>query len=194
MKLNVLILTVCVISVSSVFQVTMILVRVALSSNVTIVWRNRVTRIYLSHIVLNSLMVNIDTLRMSIFIAIAFVTVSMLTFQSLLPNSLLTLSPHYAIAQFFPGQRGQTGPAGPQGPPGPPGPPGKAAPTKNLAIREVNGTTLRIERIVKSIATCNNDEFVSGGGGFSIKNGFGFVLIAVPIEIHGLLRPPTRQV
>ena len=64
---------------------------------------------------------------MSIFIAIAFVALSTLTSQSPLPNSLLTLSSHYAIAQFFPGQRGQTGlagPAGPQGERGPPGPPG----------------------------------------------------------------------
>ena len=72
-------------------------------------------------------MVNNDTFRMSIFIAIAFVALGKLTSQSPLPNSLLRLSPHYAIAQFFPGQRGQTGlagPAGPQGERGPPGPPG----------------------------------------------------------------------
>ena len=151
-------------------------------------------------------MVNNDIFRMSIFIAIAFVALSMLTSQSPLPNSLLTLSPHYAIAQFFPGQRGQTGPAGPQGergppgppgvngtqgptgpkgnigiqgPPGPQGPPGKSAPMKNLVIRKVNGNTLRIEGIVKSIATCSNDESVSGGG-FSIKNGFGFIVDSRP--------------
>jgi hypothetical protein len=185
-----------------------------------------VTRIYLSHIVVNSLMVNNDTVRMSILIAIAFVALSTLTFQSL-ANNLLTLQPHSAIAQFFPGQRGQTGPAGPQGergppgptgvngtqgpagpagpqgergppgppgvngtqgtagnngiqgPPGPQGPPGKAAPMKNLVIREVNGNTLRIEGIVKSIAMCSSDEFISGGG-FSIKNGFGFIIDSRP--------------
>ena len=211
-------------------------------------------------------MVNNDIFRMSIFIAVAFVALSMLTSQSPLPNSLLTLSPHYAIAQFFPGQRGQTGPTGPQGERGPPGPPGeqgptgfqgetgppgppgvngtqgpagpqgergpsgppgvngtqglagpqgergppgppgvngtqgptgpkgnigiqgppgpqgplgKSAPMKNLVIRKVNGNTLRIEGIVKSIATCSNDESVSGGG-FSIKNGFGFVVDSRP--------------
>ena len=59
---------------------------------------------------------------MSTFISIAFVAISTLTSQSLLPNSSSTLSPHYAIAQFFPGERGQTGPAGPQGERGPPGP------------------------------------------------------------------------
>jgi len=50
---------------------------------------------------------------------------------------------------------------------------------KNLVIREVNGNTLRIEGIVKSVATCSNDEFVSGGG-FSIKNGFGFIVDSRP--------------
>ena len=181
---------------------------------------------------------------MSIFIAIAFVALSTLTSQSPLPNSLLTLSPHYAIAQFFPGQRGQTGlagpagpqgergppgppgvngtqgpagpqgergppgppgvngtqgPAGPQGPPGnigiqgPPGPqgsPGKAAPMKNLVIREVNGNALRIEGIVKSVATCNNDQFVSGGG-FSIKNGFGFIVDSRPDRNSWIVTAPN---
>jgi hypothetical protein len=30
-----------------------------------------------------------------------------------------------------------------------------------------------------SVATCNSDEFVSGGG-FSIKNGFGFIIDSRP--------------
>ena len=141
-------------------------------------------------------MVYNNTVRTSIFIAIASVVLSTLTSQSV---------PTPAFAQFFPGQRGQSGPAGPTGPPGergppgppgvngtqgqpgpqgppgnngiqgPPGPPGKAAPIKNLIIRDVNGNTIKIEGIVKSVAMCNSDEFVSGGG-FSIKNGFGFVI------------------
>ena len=80
--------------------------------------------------------------------------------------------------------QGPAGPEGPpgnigiQGPPGSPGPLGKA-PMENLVIREVNGNTIRIEGMVKSVATCNSDEFVSGGG-FSIKNGFGFIIDSRP--------------
>jgi hypothetical protein len=44
-------------------------------------------------------------------------------------------------------------------------------------IRELNGNATRIKGIVKSTATCNSDEFVSGGG-FSI-NGSG-----IPISSH----------
>jgi hypothetical protein len=50
---------------------------------------------------------------------------------------------------------------------------------KNLIIREVDGDSVRIKGIVSSVATCNNDEFVSGGG-FSIKNGFGFIIDSRP--------------
>ena len=42
-------------------------------------------------------------------------------------------------------------------------------------IREVKGNTTGIKGIVKSGATCNSDESVSGGG-FSIKNGSGIVI------------------
>jgi hypothetical protein len=163
--------------------------------------------------------------RTRFFIPIALVVLSILS--SLLLNRLLL--PHYAIAQFFPGERGPPGPPGtngtqglpgpqgergppgppgtngtqglpgpqgergPPGPPGtngtqglpgpqgergPPGPPGKPS-MKNLTIREVDGNIVRIKGIVSSLATCDYDEFVSGGG-FSIKNGFGFVIDSRP--------------
>jgi collagen triple helix repeat protein len=131
---------------------------------------------------------------MRFFIPITLVVLSVLSSQSLLPNSLPTSLPqYYAIAQFFPGEKGPPGPPGPQGekgPPGPPGingingtqgppgPPGKPS-MKNLVIREVNGSSVRIKGIVTSVATCNSDEFVSGGG-FSIKNGFGFIIDSRP--------------
>jgi Collagen triple helix repeat (20 copies) len=124
---------------------------------------------------------------MRFFIPITLVVLSVLSSQSLLPNSVPTSLPHYAIAQFFPGEKGPPGPPGPQGekgPPGingtqgPPGPPGKPS-MKNLVIREVNGSSVRIKGIVTSVATCDSDEFVSGGG-FSIKNGFGFIIDSRP--------------
>jgi hypothetical protein len=167
--------------------------------------------------------------RMRFFIPITLVVLSVLSSQSLLLNNPPTLLPHYAIAQFFPGERGPPGPPGPQGergppgppgingtqgppgfpgqrgPPGPPGingtqgppgingtqgppgpqgergppgPPGKPS-MKNLVIREVNGSSIKIKGIVTSLATCNSHEFVSGGG-FSIKNGFGFIIDSRP--------------
>ena len=64
---------------------------------------------------------------------------------------------------------------------------------KNLVIREVNGNSLRIEGIVKSVATCNNDEFVSSGG-FSIKNGFGFIVDSRPDRNSWIVTAPTRLV
>jgi hypothetical protein len=88
--------------------------------------------------------------RMRFFIPITLVVLTVLSSQSLLPNSLPTLLPHYAIAQFFPGERGPPGPPGingtqgppgPQGERGPPGPPGKLS-MKNLVIREVNGSSV----------------------------------------------------
>ena len=99
---------------------------------------------------------------MRFFIPITLAVLSVLSSLSLPLNRPPTLLPHYAIAQFFPGERG------------PPGPPGKSS-MKNLIIREVDGNSVRIKGIVSSLATCNNDEFVSGGG-FSIKNGFGFII------------------
>jgi hypothetical protein len=193
---------------------------------------------------------------MRFFIPITLVVLSVLSSQSLLLNNPPTLLPHYAIAQFFPGERGPPGPPGPQGergppgppgingtqgppgfpgqrgPPGPPGingtqgppgingtqgppgingtqgppgingtqgppgingtqgppgpqgergppgPPGKPS-MKNLVIREVNGSSIKIKGIVTSLATCNSHEFVIGGG-FSIKNGFGFIIDSRP--------------
>ncbi|HXX99061.1 MAG TPA: hypothetical protein VEL11_18375 [Candidatus Bathyarchaeia archaeon] len=120
---------------------------------------------------------------MRFFIPITLAVLSVLSSLSLPLNRPPTLLPHYAIAQFFPGERGPPGPPGingtqgppgPQGERGPPGPPGKSS-MKNLIIREVDGNSVRIKGIVSSLATCNNDEFVSGGG-FSIKNGFGFII------------------
>ena len=157
----------------------------------------------------------VKTVSMSIFIAIGFVALVMLTSQSELTNSVSTLSYHYANAQFFPGQRGQTGPTGPpgpqgeRGPPGPPGVngtqgqtgppgpqglpgkngiqglpgpqglPGKAAPIKKMIIKNVDGNIVSIKGIVNSTANCTSDESVSGGG-FTIRNGSGFVLESGP--------------
>jgi hypothetical protein len=162
----------------------------------------------------------VKTVRMSIFIAIGLVALVMLTSQSVLTNSLSTLSYHYANAQFFPGQRGQTGPTGspgpqgergppgpagqpgPQGPPGksgiqgPPGPqglPGSAAPIKKLIIKNVDGNIVRIKGIVNSTANCTNDESVSGGG-FTIRNGSAFVLDSGPVGNSWLVtaaNPPS---
>jgi hypothetical protein len=81
-----------------------------------------------------------------------------------------------------PGQNGTQGPPGPIGPPGPPGeqgPPGKAAPTMNLTVREGDGEVVSLEGIAESIATCNPDELVTGGG-FNITNGSGIVLGSLP--------------
>jgi hypothetical protein len=91
------------------------------------------------------------------------------------------------IAQIFyqapPGQNGTQGPIEPPGPPGeqgPIGPPGSAAPTMNLAVRNVPGQIVALNEVAQSIATCNSDELVIGGG-FSIANGPGMVLSSVPI-------------
>ncbi|HEY9386694.1 MAG TPA: hypothetical protein VIP70_06615, partial [Nitrososphaeraceae archaeon] len=81
-----------------------------------------------------------------------------------------------------PGQNGTQGPPGPIGPTGPPGeqgPSGKAAPTMNLTVREGDGEVVSLEGIAESIATCNPDELVTGGG-FNITNGSGIVLGSVP--------------
>jgi hypothetical protein len=85
-----------------------------------------------------------------------------------------------------PGEQGPIGPPGEQGPIGPPGeqgpigPPGAAAPTMNLAVRNVPGQIVALNEVAQSIATCNSDELVIGGG-FSIANGPGMVLSSVPI-------------
>jgi hypothetical protein len=79
------------------------------------------------------------------------------------------------------GPIGPPGPSGEQGPIGPPGPPGAAAPTMNLAVRNVPGQIVALSEAAQSIATCNSDELVIGGG-FSIANGPGLVLSSVPID------------
>jgi hypothetical protein len=78
-----------------------------------------------------------------------------------------------------PGQQGLPGKNGIQGLPGPQGMPGKSAPIKKLIIKNVDGNIVRIKGIVNSTANCTSDESVSGGG-FSIRNGSGFVLESGP--------------
>jgi hypothetical protein len=104
-------------------------------------------------------------------------------------------APITASAQFFfqgppgpPGKNGTQGPQGEQGPPGPPGlqgeqgpigPPGKAAPTMNLTVRLEEGDIVPLSGMAQSIATCDSDELVTGGG-FAITNGPGMVLRSSP--------------
>jgi hypothetical protein len=117
--------------------------------------------------------------------------------------TLVSTTMNSASAQIFyqgpPGQNGTQGPPGPPGPPGeqgsigppgPPGPPGEqgsigppgaAAPTMNLAVRNVPGQIVALSEVTQSIAACNSDELVIGGG-FSIENGPGMVLSSVPID------------
>jgi len=111
--------------------------------------------------------------------------------------TLVSTAMNSASAQMFyqgpPGQNGTQGPPGPsgeQGPIGPPGPsgeqgpigpPGAAAPTMNLAVRNVPGQIVALSEAAQSIATCNSDELVIGGG-FSIANGPGIVLSSVTIN------------
>jgi hypothetical protein len=95
------------------------------------------------------------------------------------------------------GTHGTIGPAGEQGPPGPPGPPGQNGtqgtigpageqgppgpeiPAMNLIIRNMEGQIVPLTGIAQSLATCNPDELVTGGG-FSITNGPGVVLSSAP--------------
>ncbi len=99
-------------------------------------------------------------------------------------------APITASAQFFPGPPGPPGKNGTQGPPGPPGPqgeqgpigpPGKAAPTMNLTVRLEEGEIVSLSGIAQSIATCDSDELVTGGG-FAITNGPGMVLSSSPVQ------------
>ena len=112
-------------------------------------------------------------------------------------------APIIASAQFFfqgppgkngtqgpPGPQGEQGPIGPPGPLGPPGPqgeqgppgsPGKAAPTMNLTVRLEEGEVIPLSGIAQSIATCDADELVTGGG-FAITNGIGMVLSSSPVQ------------
>ena len=100
-------------------------------------------------------------------------------------ETLVSTTMNSASAQMFyqgpPGQNGTQGPPGPSGEQGPIGPPGAAAPTMNLVVRNVPGQIVALSESAQSIATCNSDELVIGGG-FSIANGPGMVLSSVPID------------
>ena len=90
--------------------------------------------------------------------------------------TLVSTTMNSASAQIF-----YQGPPGQNGTQGPIGPPGAAAPTMNLAVRNVPGQIVALSEVAQSIATCNSDELVIGGG-FSIANGPGMVLSSVPID------------
>jgi hypothetical protein len=69
------------------------------------------------------------------------------------------------------GEQGPKGDTGPQGPQGELGPPGMPAVNNDLSIRTVEGNIARNGACVdgcasteKSIATCNDDEVLTGGG------------------------------
>ena len=97
-----------------------------------------------------------------------------------------------------PGPQGEQGPPGKngtQGPPGSPGsqgeqgpigPPGKAAPTMNLTVRLEEGDIVPLSGMAQSIATCDSDELVTGGG-FAITNGPGMVLSSSPEQNSWLI-------
>jgi Collagen triple helix repeat (20 copies) len=78
-----------------------------------------------------------------------------------------------------PGPQGEQGPPGPQGEQGPTGPTGAAAQAMNFTVRNVPGQIESLRGIAQSVATCNPDELVTGGG-FSITNGPGIVLSSTP--------------
>jgi Collagen triple helix repeat (20 copies) len=80
-----------------------------------------------------------------------------------------------------PGPLGPVGPQGEQGPAGERGPPGPAAQAMNFTVRNVPGqlVSLSLSGLVQSVATCNTDELITGGG-FSITNGPGIVLSSTP--------------
>jgi len=56
---------------------------------------------------------------------------------------------------------GDTGATGAQGPPGPQG---EQGPTQNLDVRTVKGEKVFNDSSQKSVATCNSDEVLTGGG------------------------------
>ena len=130
-----------------------------------------------------------------------FITTIVLT--ATIGTALISMA-NSASAQLFyqgpPGQNGTQGPPGPTGPPGPPGepgppgqngtqgptgpageqgPPGPEIPAMNLIIRNMEGQIVPLTGIAQSLATCNPDELVTGGG-FSITNGPGVVLSSAP--------------
>ena len=78
-----------------------------------------------------------------------------------------------------PGPAGQNGTRGPIGPAGEKGPPGPEIPAMNLTIRNMEGQLVPLTGIAQSLATCNSDELVTGGG-FTITNGPGVVLSSAP--------------
>ncbi|HJY15262.1 MAG TPA: hypothetical protein VJ225_04460 [Nitrososphaeraceae archaeon] len=80
-----------------------------------------------------------------------------------------------------PGPLGPVGPQGEQGPAGERGPPGPAAQAMNFTVRNVPGqlVSLSLSGLVQSVATCNTDELITGGG-FSVTNGPGIVLSSTP--------------
>jgi len=84
------------------------------------------------------------------------------------------------------GTQGPLGPPGPQGEQGPIGPPGKAAPTMNLTVRLEEGDIVPLSGMAQSIATCDSDELVTGGG-FAITNGPGMVLRSSPEQNSWLI-------
>ncbi len=77
---------------------------------------------------------------------------------------------------LVPGLMGPVGSRGPQGIQGIQGPPET---TKNITIRHIDSLPIKIIGIVNTIAQCNSDEKISGGG-FSIKGGIGFILASEP--------------
>jgi hypothetical protein len=137
------------------------------------------------------------TLRTLFFLGFVITLTS--AFQLVFSNSGLPVTIVYA--QIFPqglqGSRGQPGlpgingtqgPPGPMGLPGingthgiqgPQGPPGKAAQKENLIVTAVDGNVSIIQGTAKSVATCNSSSLLTGGG-FSIKNGIGFVFNSGP--------------
>lgn len=68
---------------------------------------------------------------------------------------------------------------GPQGMQGSQGPPGKAAQKENLKVTTVDGNISIIQGTAKSVATCNSSSLITGGG-YSIRNGVGFVFNSGP--------------
>jgi hypothetical protein len=124
-----------------------------------------------------------------------FITTIVLT--ATIGTALISMA-NSASAQLFyqgpPGQNGTQGPPGPTGPPGPPGqngtqgtigpageqgPPGPEIPAMNLVIRNMEGQIVPLTGIAQSLATCNPDELVTGGG-FTITDGPGVVLSSAP--------------
>ena len=108
--------------------------------------------------------------RLNVGVIITAIVIATTIGATLVPTTM-----NSASAQIF-----YQGPPGRNGTQGPIGPPGAVAPTMNLAVRNVPGQIVALSEAAQSIATCNSDELVIGGG-FSIANGPGMVLSSVPI-------------